>query len=190
MANGASRNVTTHAEIETLFWMKMRHNFTTNAIWWDTKANWEADAITRTERDNDWRLTRSVFCALWTEWGPFDFDLMASAVSAQRDLQGAQLPFFSRYFCPGSSGVDVLAQPPRTGSLYCFPHRKMVRAVVAHLSTFAGACVTLVTPHAETSWLPRVREHLRAVQMLPAGAVVAADLTPVPVGFVASLLCF
>jgi hypothetical protein len=190
MANGASRNVTTHAEIETLFWMKMRHNFTTNAIWWDTKANWEADAVTRTERDNDWRLTRPVFCALWAEWGPFDFDLMASAVSVQRDLQGAQLPFFSRYFCPGSSGVDVLAQPPRTGSLYCFPHRKMVRAVVAHLSTFDGACVTLITPQAETSWLPRVREHLRAVQMLPAGAVVAADLTPVPVGFVASLLCF
>ena len=190
MANGASKNVTTHAQLEILFWLKLEHNFTCNAIWWDTKANWEADAITRTERDNDWRLDRAVFLELWQNFGPFQADLMASAVNVQQDPEGEKLPFYSRYFSAGCAGVDILAQQLAPGTYFCFPHQKMVRSVVAHLSQFKRTRIILVVRKGEKNWLPRVRNSLQHQQELRAGAVTQANLSTAQGVFVAYLLDF
>ena len=65
-------------------------------------------------------------------------DLMASAVNEQSDLQGKKLPFFSRFHCPGSSGVDLLAQVVPQGRHFCFPHPRMVKAAVHHVRRFRG----------------------------------------------------
>jgi len=70
MARGASKNGNTHQQLEALFWMKLRVGFSICPIWWDTKANWEADGITRVERDDDWRIQRQSFLELWNALGP------------------------------------------------------------------------------------------------------------------------
>jgi hypothetical protein len=182
MINGASKNVTTHAQIEILFWMKMRLHFAANPIWWNTKDNWEADGITRVERDDDWRLQRPVFLRLWHELGPFDMDLMASSVSRHFCPTGVGLPFFSRFFSPGNAGVDVLAQFLPPGTYFCFPHHRMVKAVVNHIASFAKVRVVLIAQLSDTTWLPRCEGAVRRHFALPSGAVTKADLSEVSNG--------
>jgi hypothetical protein len=177
MVNGASKNVTTHAQIEILFWMKMRLHFATNPIWWNTKDNWEADGITRVERDDDWRLQRPVFLSLWHELGPFDMDVMASSVSRHCCPKGIGLPFFSRFFSPGNAGVDVLAQSLPPGTYFCFPHHRMVKTVVNHMASFANVRVVLIAQLKDTSWLPRCGGAVQRHFTLPSGAVTKADLS-------------
>jgi hypothetical protein len=182
MAKGASRNVTVHAQLELLFWMKMTYNFSISPIWWDTDDNWEADDITRVERDDDWRLRRSTFLEVWATAGPFLMDLMASSVSRQHCPEDNALPFYSRFFSPGCKGVDVLAQHILPGAYYCFPHHRMVKAVVNHLAGFHDVRVVLIAQLGNTAWLSRVRGAVERHFALPAEAVTHADLSPVPRG--------
>ena len=160
--------------------MKLRAGCVVTPIWWDTKANWEADAVTRVERDDDWRLTDAAFLDLWERWGPFDMDLMAPSVNCRRRPDGSCLPFFSRFFSPGCAGVDLLAQPLAPGIYYCFPHRRMVLPVVAYLSQRPGAKVVLVVRRADPgAWRPRLQS-ARVVERYaaPPGSVLRADLAP------------
>ena len=159
MAKGASRRKQVHEVLERLFWMKLDQRFTLHPIWWSTKANWEADAITRTRLSDDWILTRNNFLQVWEAFGPFDFDLMASGVSRQHAPGGEGLPFFSRFRSPGSAGVNLLAQgqPGKggssTGTYYCFPPPRMILPVVGFLSGWGGARTALVAPRYPLNWL-------------------------------------
>ena len=170
--------------------MKLRYHFTTTAIWWDTKANWEADDITRTDRGDDWRLRTFAFLQLWDKWGQINMDLMASAVNVQRDPSGDRLRFFSRFMCPGSAGIDILAQEIPPGQHFVFPHPRMVRAVVAHLSTFEQITIILVVQCQDGGWLPRVRGAILDQVRLPQLAVRTADGRSVLTTFDAFLLRF
>ena len=177
LAKGSSRMAEVHREVEKLFWLKIQHHFMLSPIWWDTHRNVRADDITRVEKDNDWRLVPVAFSALWGRWGPFDFDLMASSVSAQLEPGTAnQLPFYSRFHSPGSSGMNILAQVLQPGSLYVFPNPQMMGAVVDHLASQVSAIqVVLVGKLRPQAWLSRCRSHIKDSVILPAGAVVDHD---------------
>ena len=172
MKKGASRMEAVHAELEKLFWWKLEHNFFISGYWWGTKENFRADDITRTEIADDCRLLRYAFVELWSQWGPFQADLMASSVSAQCDLVGKKLPFYSRFFSPGCAGVNILAQSLRPGTYFCFPPKKMVTAVVAFLaSRKAAISVVLITTRQKSGWLARVHGSATGPHPLPPGAV-------------------
>lgn len=190
ISNGASKNKTTQVQIELLFWMKMEFAFATTTIWLDTKANWEADAITRTEKDNDYRLSKEAFDELWDKWGPFDMDLAASSVNVQSTPGGKALPFFSRFFSTGCAGVDVLAHKLKNGRYYCFPPKAILRSVVCHLRGME-LDVVLVTPRSEVSWYPFAKGCVRGQRVIGRGHVTRASLQYIEhVEFVATLLKF
>ena len=75
----------------------------------------EADRITLPGRDKIVRLRPHLFAELWSFFGAFNIDLMASAASAHcipvtAPGAGNKLPCFTRYACDGSAGVDFFAQ--------------------------------------------------------------------------------
>lgn len=90
---------------------------------------------------------------------------MASTESAQRipfgaTNEGASLPFFSRYQCEGSKGVDFLAQDvatmPESGNRafgYCFPPPVMVGPVLQHLAECRAHAVIII-PDTRDHWYP------------------------------------
>jgi hypothetical protein len=190
IANGASKNKTTQVQVELLFWMKMEYSFATTTIWLDTKANWEADAITRTEKDNDYRLADAAFDELWEEWGPFDMDLAASSVNVQSTPGGGKLPFFSRFSSTGCKGVDVLAQQLGEGRYYCFPPKAILRSVVCHLRSMSLE-VVLITPKEEVAWYPFAKGCVLGRRLIHRRDVRRATLQGMEhVEFVATLLKF
>ena len=50
-----------------------------------------SDAFTRQTPGLEATLSQHVFNTLWKKWGPFNWDLMASAATVRRDPQGKKL---------------------------------------------------------------------------------------------------
>jgi hypothetical protein len=183
LRKGASQMKPVHDVIEQLFWLKLKHNFIIVAIWWDTKANIEADIITRTPKAADWKLTAACFLEILKWAGPIDMDLMASSVNRQC-VDGHCLPFFSQFFSPGTSGVNLLAQVVLPGTYYCFPPPQMVSAVVSHILSFAGVRLVLVAPLQAASWMGTVKRAIRHYVPLPSNAILSHEgsLVLIPFG--------
>ena len=154
-----------------------------------TAANGVADAISRPSRETLVQLSQVAFRRLWAALGPFNIDLMACAASAQRSPNtGVQLPFFSRYHCDGTSGVDVLAQnlavlpgtdAPAFG--FCFPPPVMVAHVVQRLEECRAHAVILV-PDVKSYWFPRVQIAASGSVQVSAVNTEGAFILPSPNG--------
>ena len=108
---GRSRNRVLHKLLIQLFDLQVKYEFMLSLRWVPTAENAVADAISRPSREAIIQLLPAAFRRLWDAMGPFDIDLMACAASGQiSPVTGRQLPFFSRFNCPGSAGRDMLAQ--------------------------------------------------------------------------------
>ena len=190
MQKGSSKNENTHAQLEYLFWLKMRYHFATNAIWWSTKDNWESDRITRVDRADDWHLQSWVFRDLCGRWGSVAMDLMASTVNVQSDSAGKRLPFFSRFHCPGSAGIDLFAQRVPKGQHFLFPHPRMVRAALQYLRMTNHGRLILVVQEKDVGWMPQMRGRVIDHINLPTRSVFTLDGRVVSCRFVAFLLRF
>ena len=87
--------------------------------------------------------------------GPFYMDAMASAVNKRNER------FLSRYYVPGTSGVDFFGWVPddefwrERRVLYVFPPITMIAYVYAHLRQI-GVSAVLVVPVRYDSWWSQV----------------------------------
>ena len=164
---GRSRNPTTHAMLEKLFELQVAEGFWLSLRWVPTADNTSADAIARPGRDEIIRLRSTTFRQLRAFFGELTVDLMASSENAQQGQTGGtgeqrRLPFFSRYQCEGSTGVDVFrhnvavnpgGQEAAFG--YCFPPPVMVGHIVQHMAECRARAV-IVIPNVREHWFPRV----------------------------------
>ena len=112
---GRSRNAHVHEVLVKLFTLQVQEGFWLRLRWIPTEENVEADRMTRLGIEESVRLRPESFEKIWNRFGPFQYDWMATDVSVQRVPQGwpnagKPLRFFSRFACPGATGVDVLAQ--------------------------------------------------------------------------------
>jgi hypothetical protein len=74
-----------------------------DARWIPREFNAEADALSKAFESDDWAVRPLFFRYFDRLWGPHTVDRFA-------DQLNAQLPsFFSRFCCPGSSGIDAFA---------------------------------------------------------------------------------
>ena len=113
--------------------------------WVSTHDN-PADAPSRELDRADSSLRRTDQERLWSEFGPFDMDLMALPSNAFCDPQGRKIPFISRYPTPSSAHVDVFAQCCPEGRLYVFPPFAVVVPVIRLLIEWGAPDVILVLP--------------------------------------------
>ena len=153
---GRARDATVHRLLRALFDLQRREGFWLRLRWVPSEANVEADSITWPGRDEFVRLRPHVFAELWALFGEFNIDLMASPVSAHcipTTAQGAgsRLPFFTRYACDGSTGVDLFAQdvarvPGETARAFgfSFPPTALANPVVQHLAEQQAHAVVLL----------------------------------------------
>lgn len=160
---GRAKNRAAHELLIRLFDLQIEYDFLLSLKWVPTADNGVADAISRPSRETIIRLGPDAFRQLWQELGPFNIDLMACTASAQHSpSSGRALPFFSRYHCAGSMGVDVFAQNvavlpgghvPAFG--FCFPPPVMAGHVVQHLAECRARAVVIL-PSVKAYWFPRV----------------------------------
>ena len=164
---GRARDATVHRLLRALFDLQMREGFWLRLRWTQFEANVEADGITPLGRDVFVPLRPHVFAELWSFFGAFNIDLMASPASTHcipATTQGAgnKLPCFTRDACDGSVGVVFFAQdvsrvPGETAHAFglCFPPTALANPVVQHLAEQRAHAVVLL-PSVACLWEPRM----------------------------------
>ena len=98
-----------------------------------------AHYISRLIDFDDWQINPPFFRSLEDLWGPHIVDCFANFYTAK-------LPkFFSRFWNPGTSGVDFFAQNLEPESCLVFPPVSLVARAVQYLS-LQKARATIVVP--------------------------------------------
>ena len=112
--------------------------------------NGHADRLSRLSPLYEWSLRPRVFQFLDRMWGPHQIDRFASATNAQ-------LPVFNtRYWEPGSAGVDALAQNWQGVNNYINPPFRLLDVIVEKLSS-SRAPATIIAPFwPSQSWCQRL----------------------------------
>ncbi|GIM02610.1 hypothetical protein Vretimale_7488, partial [Volvox reticuliferus] len=137
----SSRSPKLHAELKLLWVMLQDYSISLQVERVTSAANL-ADSASRFIDRDDYRLDPRWFSRLEHRYGPHDVDLFASHLNAH-------LPrFYSRFHCPGSSGVDALLQPWHGLNAYgCPPTDPQVLMAVMQKVREEQATVTLVVPY-------------------------------------------
>lgn len=87
-----------------IFWLCKSIRLELQVAWIPRSANAQADYLSKFVDADHWRLNAACFQRLDALWGPHTIDRFASHLNAQ-------LPRFnSRFWCPGTAGVDAFSQ--------------------------------------------------------------------------------
>ena len=108
---GTSANLALNDIGKQIFWLQQLGDFNIALAYVPSKEN-RADVYTRQSSGLEATLKQHIFLKLWNSWGPFTWDLMASAANVQRNPQGMRLKYFSRYNDSFTEGVDLFLQKP------------------------------------------------------------------------------
>jgi len=130
---GTSKNLMLNKIGKQIYWMQFLGQFYISLNYVRSEEN-VSDEYTRLSPGLEASLNQHIFNLLWDKWGPFDWDLMASAATVRKDPQGRKLLFFSRFFEEPSSGIDLFAQKLTwIQNAYCFPPIPMIGMVLKFL---------------------------------------------------------
>ncbi|MES9879251.1 MAG: DNA N-6-adenine-methyltransferase [Sedimenticola sp.] len=112
--------------------------------WVPRADNMVADRLSKTYDCDDWQIAEHVFSVLNVEWGPFDVDRFAS------NLNNKCVVFNSKWWCPGTSGVDAFEQNWQKLHNWVVPPPSLILRVVEKFQG-DGASGTLVVPEWKSS---------------------------------------
>jgi hypothetical protein len=126
---------------------------TLEALWVPRGENVHADALTRWHDSDDWQLDPAVFRQLNQRWGPHTIDRFGSHTNHL-------LPVFnSRFWCPGTHGVDAFAQSDwASHNNWCNGPFGRIGAVLAILRDQLAAATVIVPFWRSAPWWPTLVE--------------------------------
>ena len=156
---GTSKNLMLNKIGKQIYWMQFLGQFYISLNYVRSEEN-VSDEYTRQSPGLEASLNQHIFNLLWDKWGPFDWDLMASAATARKDPQGKRLLFFSRFFEEPSSGIDLFAQNLTwIQNAYCFPPIPMIGMVLKFLEEQKKNCV-MILPATNAPWVNLVSAYI------------------------------
>ena len=117
----------------------MHNEISLTAEWIPREKNDEADFLSRCSDSDDWSIADFVFQALEAQWGPHTFDRFSCHYNAKCDK------FNSRYWCPGTSGIDAFEQCWHFDNNWLVPPPRLVSRCIRKMAVDKAAC-TLVIP--------------------------------------------
>ena len=88
--------------------------------WIQRNKNSKADLLSRTADSDDWQLRPWVYEYLVSKWGPYTIDRFASNLNKHCDR------FNSRWWCPGTEGVDAFGQCWKSEENWLVPPPRLI----------------------------------------------------------------
>ena len=128
-----------------IFSLCLQHDIFLLPEWVPLNKNTEADALSRIIDYDDWSLSHDQFLTLDNSWGPHTIDRFATDHSKQLSR------FNSRYFCPGTSGIDAFLFDWAGENNWLCPPVSQIVAVIRHVQT-CQAQGTLLVPEWPSSY--------------------------------------
>jgi len=148
-------------ELRKLFWLLDINNIRLYPKYIRSAANWWADALSRMDDDDDWKLHPRWFKQLDADYGPHTIDRFATANN--RHLER----YNSAWGDPMSEGVDCFTQDNwETENNFCNPPWELLQRL-ADLLRETGAEATVVAPYwpAEV-WFQQLNEMCSEVRIV------------------------
>lgn len=132
-----------------VFWLLHELDARLQVEWVPRAENVDADRLTRWFDRDDWQLDPSVFSLVDKLWGPHTIDRFAGH-------NNSLLPKFnSLHFCPGSSGVNALAQIDWADhNNWCNPPFSLIPHLLGVLRKFKAAASIVVPFWPSRPWWP------------------------------------
>ena len=162
---GTSENLKLNNIGKQIFWLQQLGDFHIKLTYIPSAEN-AADQYTRQSRNLEATLNQQCFLRIWKKWGPFQWDLMASAANVRKDPEGNPLRYFSRYYDGYSSGVDLFTQNLQyLCQVYCFPPLPIVGMVVKCLQQNKLNSV-LVIPATNEPWVNLISAYVQDIMVL------------------------
>jgi len=156
---GTSQNLVLNNIGKQIFWLQYLGQFYISLQYVKSEDN-VADKFTRQSPGLEATISQQVFNSIWEKWGPFKWDLMASAATVKKNPNGEKLAFFSRFFEENSAGIDLFAQNLQwVEDAYCFPPIPMIGMVLNFLREQKKDCV-IILPAVNASWVNLVSAHM------------------------------
>jgi len=117
------------------------NNITLKVQWIPRDENIRADFISKVIDVDDWQLSEEFFNYLNNLWGPFSIDRFANHYNTKTER------FNSRFFVPGTEGVDTFMQDWRGENNLFVPPVKDILRTVNRIESNKNIVGTLVIPH-------------------------------------------
>ena len=156
---GTSQNLVLNNVGKDIFWLQQQGDFNIKLTYIPSEQN-KADKYTRQNSGLEAVLRNKVFLTLWYKWGPFNWDLMASAANVQKDPSGKKLKYFSRYYDSFTEGTDLFLQNSNhLTNIYCFPPIPIIGMVLKYLQHHRLTCV-IILPAINATWVNLVSAYM------------------------------
>ena len=156
---GTSQNLVLNNIGKQIYWLQFFGGFHVALEYVRSEEN-RADKFTRESPGLEASISHEAFMTIWNRWGPFQWDIMASATNVNRDPKGIKLRYFSRYYDPFSKGVNVFAQDlTKLEGIFCFPPIPVIGMVVKYLEQQQVDCVILI-PAVNSPWVNLISSYM------------------------------
>ena len=119
--------------------------------WIPRRHNVLADALSKYHDGDDWMLNGKYFRILDKLWGRHTFDRFASATNKQCEQ------FNSRFWCPGSAGVNSLAYNWVGENNWVNPPFVLIGKVLLHMKACKAVGTVIVPRWPKREWWPLLR---------------------------------
>jgi ribonuclease HI len=123
----------------SIFSICLQNNIKLETEWIPRSQNEIADAFSKIFDFDDWSVGEHVFQFFNRKWGPFDYDLFADCKNNKVEK------FYSRFWNPGTSGVDAFGFDWSKGNNWIVPPVNLTAKAIKHL-VLCKARGTLVIP--------------------------------------------
>ena len=123
---------------ESVFNLCKSNNITFNVLWVPRDFLSYADGLSKSIDYDDWETEDSFFQLLDQKWGPFTLDCFADHANAKTKK------FYSRYYCPSSSGVNAFHFTWQNDMVFLVPPVHLIPDTVRHIETYLVKGVLLV----------------------------------------------
>lgn len=123
-----------------IFSLCSKSNIIIELEWIPRSKNEQADYMSRLIDYDDWGVGESVFKQIEDYWGPYEVDWFASSHNAKVSV------FYSRYWCPGTSGIDAFTENWTGKNGWIVPPICLIARVIKHMEK-CESYGTLVVPY-------------------------------------------
>ena len=143
-----SRNPDLHKEAILLYKICRKHNIRLSVEWVSRNQNETADALSRCDDPDDYKLDPSVFRAIDQLWGPHTYDRFASMITTQ-------LPrFSSKYMNPKCDSTDAFTVCWLGENNWLLPPPYLIPRVIRHMSANKEYGTLLIPYWPSAPWWP------------------------------------
>ena len=150
LTKGGSRKSSLTTICLRILQVALMHNLHVSISWVPRELNAEADALSKQQELDDFRISPEIFGHLDRHWGPHTIDLFATPASTQ-------LPrYCSRLYEPTATATNAFTLSWRNENAYAFPPPHLIPATLQHAITCGGPLTLVIPQWPSAYWWPLI----------------------------------